>query len=182
MHSLYQRKENLYWTSCIAANAGNPQKMWRSISSILKRDKDPSAAPSLLTADKLSLFFIDKIEAVRTATKDSDAPTYAACNGDHQFVDFREYSMDEVRLTLLSSPVKSCSLDPIPTDFLLESIDVVLPFICEMCNASLRECHLPTSQKRAIITPVVKKQNLDSDEPKNYSPISNLTFISKIIE
>ena len=126
--------------------------MWRSISSVLKRDKDPSAAQPLLTANQLSQFFIDKIEAVRTATKDSDTPTYPACEGNHQFTSFREYTTDEVRRVLLNSPVKTCSLDPIPTDILLESIDVVLPFITEMCNASLREGHLPASQKRAIIT------------------------------
>jgi len=34
----------------------------------------------------------------------------------------------------------------------------------------------------AIITPVVKKPKLDPEEPQNYRPISNLTFISKVIE
>ena len=51
-----------------------------------------------------------------------------------------------------------------------------------MCNASLREGHLPESQKAAVITPILKKTNADPDELKNYRPISNLTFISKVIE
>jgi len=51
-----------------------------------------------------------------------------------------------------------------------------------MCNASLREGVLPVSQKTAIVTPVVKKPGLDPDEPQSYRPISNLTFVSKIIE
>jgi len=72
--------------------------------------------------------------------------------------------------------------DPIPTDVLLESLDAVLPFICAVCNASLTAGRLPTSQKTAVITPVLKKPNLDSDDPKNFRPISNLTFISKVIE
>ena len=76
--------------------------------------------------------------------------------------------------------------DPIPTDVLLESLDAVLPFICAVCNASLTAGRLPTSQKKsektAVITPVLKKPNLDSDDPKNFRPISNLTFISKVIE
>lgn len=90
--------------------------------------------------------------------------------------------MDEVRQVLLNSPVKTCSLDPIPTDVLLESVDIVLPVIWIMCNKSLSEGHLPASQKEAIITPIVKKAGLDPDEPKNYRPISNLSFISKVIE
>ena len=30
--------------------------------------------------------------------------------------------------------------------------------------------------------PVLKKQDTDRDEPKNYQPISNLTFISKVLK
>jgi len=73
-------------------------------------------------------------------------------------------------------------LDPLPTDVLLESINIILPFISTMCNASLRERILPTSQKAAIITPILKKVNLDVDDVKSFRPISNLTFISKVIE
>ena len=41
---------------------------------------------------------------------------------------------------------------------------------------------LPISQKSAIITPILKKAGLDPDVAANYRPISNLTFISKVIE
>ena len=51
-----------------------------------------------------------------------------------------------------------------------------------MCNSSLSEGCFPGSQKAAIITPVLKKSNLNQDDVKNYRPISNLTFISKVIE
>src|SRR5664279_489849 len=57
MHSLYQQKENLYWNSCIASNTGNPRRMWKSVSSVLKRDKHTSTTSSSLTDDRLSLFF-----------------------------------------------------------------------------------------------------------------------------
>ena len=51
-----------------------------------------------------------------------------------------------------------------------------------MCNASLKQSCLPPSQKAAIIAPVLKKSDVDPDELKSYRPISNLTFISKVIE
>ena len=51
-----------------------------------------------------------------------------------------------------------------------------------MCNSSLLEGRLPGSQKAAIITPVLKKSNSDQDDAKNNRPISNLTFISNVIE
>jgi len=99
-----------------------------------------------------------------------------------QLTSLRECSEDEIRTLLFKSPPKTCPLDPVPTDVLLQSVDILLPFICVMCNASLRESVLPSSQKTAIITPVVKKPGLDPDEPQYYRPISNLTFMSKIIE
>ena len=180
MHSLYQEKENLYWNTCIASNTGNPRKMWRSVSAIFKKDKDTSTVTSL-TADRLSLFFRDKIEAVRAATANADPPTFKSYVGN-KFTEFREYSGEEVRRVLVRSPPKTCSSDPLPTDLLLELIDILLPFICAICNTSLREGTLPVSQKAAIITPVLKKSNLDADDVRNYRPISNLTFVSKVIE
>ena len=51
-----------------------------------------------------------------------------------------------------------------------------------MCNVSLEESCLPPSQKKAMITPRNKKPGLDKDDVNNYRPISNLTFISKVME
>ena len=69
------------------------------------------------------------------------------------------------RMRLRSLP-KTCQLDPLPTDVLLESVDVLLPFITAMCNASLREGVLPASQKAAIFSPVVQKSGLAVEEPE----------------
>ena len=65
---------------------------------------------------------------------------------------------------------------------LREFLDELLPFICIMCNVSLQQGLLPESQKAAIVTPILKKHDLDPDDVKSYRPISNLTFISKVIE
>ena len=41
---------------------------------------------------------------------------------------------------------------------------------------------LPASQKRSILVPVLKCEGLDSNNPVNFRPIANVSFISKIIE
>jgi hypothetical protein len=46
----------------------------------------------------------------------------------------------------------------------------------------LEEAVLPVSQKRAIVRPALKKSGLDPDLPSSYRPISNLTYLSKLIE
>ena len=42
--------------------------------------------------------------------------------------------------------------------------------------------HVPKSLKLAAVTPILKKANLNADELKNFRPISNLPFLSKILE
>jgi len=80
--------------------------------------------------------------------------------------------VDEVRQIVMAAPVKSSSLDPVPTFLLRESIDVILPFLTVMVNASLRDdgC-LPTSQKMAVVTPLLKKASLEPQDLKNYKQL-----------
>ena len=77
---------------------------------------------------------------------------------------------------------KTCELDPAPSFLVKDFLDVILPFVARMCNTSIQEGSLPASQKRAIVTPALKKHDLDCTDVKNYRPISNLTFMSKIVE
>ena len=87
-----------------------------------------------------------------------------------------------MRKIIDGSPSKSCDLDPIPTFLVKDYLDTLLPFITRLCNASIHEACLPESQKKAIITPVIKKAGLDVGDVRNYRPISGLTFMSKVIE
>ena len=80
------------------------------------------------------------------------------------------------------SPVKSCELHPLPTWLLKECKTELVLLIIDIVNMSLRESMIPKSLKTARIRPLLKKTGLDSDILKNYRPVSNLTFISKLIE
>jgi len=51
-----------------------------------------------------------------------------------------------------------------------------------MVNASLHEGHLPVSQKEAVATPLLKKSSSDDHDLKNYRLVSNLAFVSKLVE
>jgi len=82
----------------------------------------------------------------------------------------------------MTSPVKSCSLDPVPTFLVSEYVDVLLSYITRMVNPSLSQGRLPVSQKHAIVTPLLKKTGLDSSDMNNFRPVSNLSFISKVVE
>ena len=82
----------------------------------------------------------------------------------------------------MASPTKSGSLDPVPTFLLREFVDLLLPYITNMVNTSLTQGRLPVSQRHAIVTPRLKKPGLDATDMANYRPVSNVSFISKLVE
>ena len=85
-------------------------------------------------------------------------------------------------MLIMAAQTKTCSLDPIPTFFLKEIVEALLPSITLLVNGSLAQATLPKTQKSSIITPILKKMNLDPNDMSHYRPISNLSFLSKIVE
>ncbi len=54
--------------------------------------------------------------------------------------------------------------------------------LLNIINSSLSLGHVPKPFKLAVIKPLIKKPQLDPCELANYRPISNLPFMSKILE
>ena len=73
-------------------------------------------------------------------------------------------------------------LDLVPTFLVRESVDLLLPFLTTLVNTSLMQGRLSASQNHAIVTPRLKRSGLDSTDIANFQPVSNLTFLSKVIE
>lgn len=88
----------------------------------------------------------------------------------------------ELASIVSSAKPSTCLLDPIPTWLLKEAFPIVGPFLVRVINASLLMGYVPQLFKVAFIKPLLKKPSLDSDSLVNYRPISNLSFISKILE
>ena len=61
-----------------------------------------------------------------------------------------------------ASAKKSCLLDPFPTNVVCDSLNVLLPVITNMVNASLSTGHFPDNWKEAIINPLFKRALLIS--------------------
>ena len=128
-------------------------------------------------------FFCSKISKIRSIFNAHSTQSFSdvAFSGNALSV-FKKLSNDDVKELILSSPIKSCSLDPIPTALLVNNIDFLIDCITCIINDSLTSGSVPECLKHAIISPLLKKQNLDQNELKNYRPVSNLSFISKLIE
>ena len=81
----------------------------------------------------------------------------------------------------MKSASKSCDLDPIPTNILKALLDILIKPITTIINLSLESITFPLLFKEAYVTPLLQKSNLHVNK-KIYRPVSNLSFISKIIE
>ena len=100
---------------------------------------------------------------------------------------FNPTTFTEIRNLISSSEDKQCELDSIPTFLLKLCFDELGPTtsIINIINFSISEGIFPSSFKQAIVYPLLKKPSqpsLPDDDLNNFRPISNLNFISKILE
>ena len=76
---------------------------------------------------------------------------------------------------------KSCEQDPVPTGLIKDCVTTVSPIIQYIVDTSLNYSTMPVNLENALLQPLLKKKSLDTIL-KNYCPVSNLAFLSKIIE
>ena len=141
-------------------------------------------------AEKFKSFFIDEIRRIRDSLPvhstgfpnvpylDNSATQSRSC----EFATFQRVSTDLIANFIKSSRVKTCALDPLPASVLTKCLPRLLPVITDIVNRSLDEALMPNSLKTALIIPLLKKTNLDTEDFKNFRPVSNLPFVSKLIE
>ena len=94
---------------------------------------------------------------------------------------FKPLSEGDVRKLIEGFPKKTCILDPMPTSLVINCIDVLLPVIAKIINLSLESGSSASNWKCALVNPLLKKSGLDL-VLKNYRPVSNLPFVSKLTE
>lgn len=126
--------------------------------------------------------YMEKIQDIRSQIVSdftiTDADPVTACI----FSMFTEVSVKSVKSTIMASNSKTCPLDPFPTSLLKDCIDFLAPTITYLVNASFSCGVFPSALKHGRVTPVLKKNGLDPEVFKNYRPITNLPFLSKVLE
>jgi len=140
----------------------------------------PKNCPS---AQQFADFFQAKVAAVREATAGGEVTTELP-PATEVFDHFQLCTASDIRSAIMSSPSKhpeSVTSPSLPTDMLKSCLPELLPFITELCNASLQQGCLPLSQRHAIIRPRLKKAGSDSSDVQNNRPVSNLAFMAKLV-
>ena len=179
-----------YVSGLVLDNANDPKSLFKVIGSLLGKKKKncklPPHASDKQLADKFNRYFLEKVAVIHGTLANiqlSYSPVIMEeLTGYETTLDhFNEVSDDQILKILEKAPRKSSTLDPLPTWLLHELKDELLPSIKHIINSSIALSHVVRSHKTAAITPVLKKANL---EPilKNFRPVSNLMYISKLIE
>ena len=81
----------------------------------------------------------------------------------------------------MNTKSNSCELDPIPTTLLKCVLPSVLTIIKNIINQSLQSGSFLRNWKTAIVRPLIKKYGMDLVK-SSYRPVSNYSFISKLVE
>ena len=98
------------------------------------------------------------------------------------FSSFEKVSQLTVKECMLISDPKSCEHDPIPSMLLIECIVSILHSLTDLFKSSLVSGIVPQCFKSTLVTPILKKRCFDHNDLKNYRPVSDLCFITKILE
>ncbi|KAK2150113.1 hypothetical protein NP493_2856g00017 [Ridgeia piscesae] len=169
----------------VSNNYATPKQLWKCIRQVLHRRPAPSLpnhASIKSLCNYFSSHFKDKISLIHSAftghTPDivnADSPQLHS-----KLASFEPATTAEVRNIIMSSPSKSCDLDPVPTILLKACLDVLIRPITDTIDASLRSGLFP--KICAHVNTVLKNTTLPKEELNRYRHISHHSFISKILE
>ena len=76
----------------------------------------------------------------------------------------------------------TCSSDPFSTRLLMSHLHANIPILQHIVNLCLTTGDFPISCKSSIVILLIKNPSLDREMLKNDRPVSNLYFLSKVIE
>ena len=136
-------------------------------------------------ANDFARFFKEKIEKIVDTfptENSSTTETITTDSEDIKFTHFKEVSVHDITRYVNQAPNKYCPLvDPLPTSLVKANIDILGPTLTRIVNRSISTGIVPQAYKQAVVTPIIKKATLEPTL-SNYRPVSNLPFVSKIIE
>ena len=193
-----------YFSNLIAENSSNERKLFRTTNSLLFEPSDvpfPDHIPPDDLANNFGNYLVQKIELINDSLdalrssepldgdSDASADNMDACancvDPDPrecvEFPNFKTLTQDQVSLIIGKAAMKSWPLDPAPTSVVLQVLDVLLPVITCMINMSFESGLFAEEWKQAPVLPMLKKCGLEIAY-KNFRPVSNLPYISKLSE
>ena len=192
VNALLTKTKCAYYSSKIS-DTGKNQQLYRIVNWLLHRKVGTILPTYPSEAEMAGLFssnFSEKISNIilcRELSLSSDG-TNCEKHGDinncctSRLSSFAIPTPDEIKTIVMDAPPKSCNLDPAPTWLVKDTINELLPIVSHIVVTSLQSSVMPEKYKTSYISPLLKKTGLNPESLLHYRPISNLQFISKVIE
>ncbi|MGL4813803.1 MAG: RNA-directed DNA polymerase, partial [Enterobacter sp.] len=178
-----------YLSKLIEENHNNPRFLFSTVTKLTKNKEQTETNSQLQhNCNDFMNFFTNKITTIRENIQTMPiASTLANTIIDPIlpciYLDsFNAITIEELTKLVTSSKTSTCILDPVPTKLLKEVFSVVSEPVLSIFNSSLKLGCVPKAFKLAVIRPLIKKPHLDQGDLNNFRPISNLPFLSKILE
>ena len=152
-----------------------------NITGNVKSNPLPDSVSDQDLAERFADFFMEKIRQIQDELDNFPMYNSTRLAGQKLFREFSAMIEDEVEKLVKGLATKNCELDPIPTALLEESLHEILLALMKLINLSLTQGIFIEHWKIAIIRPLVEKIGLELIL-KNFCPVSNLSFLSKLLE
>lgn len=185
-----KKKAEFYIERFQLSDSKDTFKILRELLTYSKEEVLPSSDSRQQLADTFVTYFTDKISAIRSqldntpGLSDQHMPAQPSASLTCELSHFSPVDECAIRNIVMKGAPKSCKLDPIPTALLRKSevATVVFPIITDVVNTSLTSGSVPDAFKLSHVKPLLKKDGLNREELKNYRPVANLPFLSKVLE
>ena len=155
----------------------NSKNRWSSLSKLLNKNSPP---PSFSPDDYLS-YITTKIKNIRDTSSNNSSPIFTKFSTEF-LSSFSPITLSHLTKIINSMSSTTCSLDLIPTPLFKELSSLFYPILLDLINLSLSTSKFPSVLKSSFIIPTIKNASLDPSSLSSYRPVSNLSFISKILE
>ena len=179
-----------YYNESVHKCAGDQGALFSIINKLLCHASSsplPSAESNAVLADKFSNYFFSKISKIQDGLNSQLASTNTVSLIDERKSPFLLEAFEsvcafDISKLIASYLLKACPPDPIPAKVLKWVICNLSPVIASLVNLSLQTGIMPQQLNEAMISPILKKSHLDPEYLSNYRLVSNLPFVSKVIE
>ena len=167
-------------------NCGSSRELFRLSGQMMGNFGDTMLSSNISSEslpDKFNEFFVHKINEIRrNFDPDRPIPTNPVEFSGTAFAEFQIVTEDFAKTVLQEMPTKSCDLDPIPTFVLYDYLDEIIPILTSIMNKSLSSGIVLQCFKHALVKLLLKKASLDPNCLRPNQPVSNLPFVSKVLE
>ena len=181
---LANKKKKDYLAKKVSGSSHKTRTLYKLVNRVLDRKQDSALPDNTGDLKQLSedfnQYFIEKIDKIRNNIPLKSLPSVSDTPTSFLF-EFEPTNESEIKTIIKESGVNCSQSDILPSSLYKDNLDIMLPTLVKLVNLSLSSGSMD-GVKTADIIPLIKNDSLDSNVLKNYRPVSNLTFLGKLIE